>query len=857
MAQSGALKLEPIWKVPVAFHPLIGREREVADVCGLLQRQEVRLLTLTGTGGIGKTRLSIEVAATLRTYFAGVCFVSLSSVREHDLVMPAVAQELGIQEFRGQAIFEQVKAVLQARRFLLVLDNFEQVVQAALLLLPLLVACPELKLLVTSRAILRVQGEYEYPVPPLPVPDARHLPDTAALAQNPAIALFLQRAQATKPDFQLTPANAQALAEICTQLDGLPLALELAAARIKLLPPQALLQRLEHRFQVLTLGSRDAPPRQQTLQNTMAWSYDLLNARQQRLLRLLSVFVDSCSLEAIEAVATGVDNDIPDILDGVSSLLDQSLLLAGNEEDEPRLHMLQIIREYGLERLQECGEAAEVQGIHALYYLTLAEMAEPQLKGAQQIVWRTRLDQEQGNIRAALNWLIQHAETELAMRLCAALGWYWYVRGHWSEWRRWLEAVLALPQAERPTLARARVLALAGRLDYFLANYEAARAALEESVALCRTLDSKQTLAYALCALGMLLHVQGDNTASSQLLAESEALCRTHNFIWELSLVLAMLSFIAWKQGDLEQAKVYTGECLILAWELGDTFHIAEALSTLSSIAGRLGELEQTKVLAQEALAMARELGDKSLMAATLQNLGYLAALQRDLPLAVALVQESLTLFRELGDKLLITVALHSIGYAAWLQGDMALAAAAHQEGLSLSEEMEDESHVGLHLIGLAAVSSAEGRYRQAARLLGAAETRFDVNANMNELERADYERVVQRLQVTLGEKDFATAKAEGRRMSPQEALTTPEDILLEPLPPTIEAPAAAYPAGLTEREAQVLRLVAQGLTNAEIADQLIVSIHTVNAHMRSIFNKLDVTSRSAATRFAIEQNLL
>ncbi len=364
--------------LPAQPTPLIDREQEMARICQLLRRENVRLLTLTGTGGVGKTRLGLETAARLLDEFAGgVCFVPLATISDPDLVVPAIAQTLGVREAGDWLLMERLKAYLRNRRLLLFLDNFEQVLQAAPRLSELLQACPELKMLVTSRAVLHVYGEHEFPVLPLPVPDLSHLPESEALAQYAAVALFLQHAQAVKPGFQMTPANARAIASICARLDGLPLAIELAAARVKLLSPQALLARLAHRLEVLTSGARDVPARQQTLRNTLAWSYNLLDAEEQRLFRRLSVFVGGCTLEAVEAVYTTLGDMAAPVLDGVASLIDKSLLQKVEQEgEELHLLMLETIREYALECLAASGEMEVTQQAHAVYYLALAEEAE-------------------------------------------------------------------------------------------------------------------------------------------------------------------------------------------------------------------------------------------------------------------------------------------------------------------------------------------------------------------------------------------------------------------------------------------------------------------------------------------------
>jgi predicted ATPase/class 3 adenylate cyclase len=390
-------------KLPAQPMPLIDRKKEMARICQLLRRSDVRLLTLTGTGGVGKTRLGLETAAELLDEFAeGVCFVPLATISDPGLVVPTIAQTLGVREVGDWPLMERLKAYLHNRQLLLFLDNFEQVLTAAPRLSELLQGCPELKMLVTSRAVLHVYGEHEFPVLPLPVPDLSHLPGREALTQYAAVALFLQHAQAVRPDFHMTPANASAIVEIYARLDGLPLAIELAAARVKLLSPQGLLARLAHRLEVLTCGAQDVPARQQTLRNTLAWSYNLLDADEQRLFRRLSVFTGGCTLEAVEAMYTTLGDIASPVLDGVASLIDKSLLQKVEQEDEePRLLMLETIREYGLECLAASGEMEATRQAHADYYLALAE--EAKLEGPQQAVW---LEREHENLRAAMQWLL-------------------------------------------------------------------------------------------------------------------------------------------------------------------------------------------------------------------------------------------------------------------------------------------------------------------------------------------------------------------------------------------------------------------------------------------------------------------
>ena len=432
--------------LPIQPTPFIGREKEVDAVHHLLLREDVRLVTLTGPGGVGKTRMALHVAEQLRAHFAdGVWFVSLAPISDPDLVIPTIAQTLGLWEAGERSLLEQLQVFLRERQVLLLLDNFEQVVRAAMHVANLLTICSHLKVLVTSREVLHVRAEREFPVPTLSLPDPKRLPDLVALSQYEAVALFIQRAQAARPEFQVTNANAPVVAEICVRLDGLPLAIELAATRIKLLPLQALLTRLGQRLQLLTSSARDVPAHQQTLRNTIQWSYDLLDAQEQQLFCRLSVFVSGCTLEAVEAISAAPGNVTLPVLDGVVSLIDKNLLQqTAREGEEIRLLMLETIREYGWEALAERQEREAIQAAHAAYYLALAEEAERALGGPQHLLWLDRLGREYDNLRAALHWLrLQGSRVEgggeaaeQALRLETALSWFWIMRGYQNDGRR-------------------------------------------------------------------------------------------------------------------------------------------------------------------------------------------------------------------------------------------------------------------------------------------------------------------------------------------------------------------------------------------------------------------------------------
>ncbi len=490
--------------LPLQPTPLIGREKEVDQVCDLLRSDETRLLTLTGPGGTGKTRLALQAAADLLDDFPdGTFFVPLATLTEAELLLVAVAETLGVRETGEQPLFESLKEYLHDRRLLLLLDNFEQVLGAALTVTELLAGAHGLKVLATSRTSLRLYGEHVFPVPPLTLPDLERPPPLERLTQYEAVGLFVERARALKPNFEVTNESAPAVAEICVRLDGLPLAIELAAARITMLPPRSMLQRLSSRLKLLTGGARDFPKRQRTLRATIEWSHALLDEGEQLLFGRLAVFSGGRTLEAIDAICDA-EGDLPvEAFEGVSSLLDKSLLR--QEEGpggEPRFVMLETVHEFAREKLQGSGEAEQIKRAHAEYFLTLAEEAYPQLRGPDQLEWLERLEAEHDNMRAALTWASERNEAEVALRLGSALSWFWSVRGYYSEGRRWLEEALAIDGRGAPEV-RAMALAGAGELASEQGDLDRAKGAYEEGLELLEH-EGREARGAKLLLLGLL-----------------------------------------------------------------------------------------------------------------------------------------------------------------------------------------------------------------------------------------------------------------------------------------------------------------------------------------------------------------
>ncbi len=681
----------PTSSLPIPLTRLIGRDQEVWGLQQLLLRPDARLLTLLGPGGAGKTRLGVEVAARLEDQFDdGAVFVNLVPIRDPALVVHTIADAVGIGEEGGRPRLERLREGLRARRMLLVLDNFEQVIPAAGLVADLLSSCPGLKALVTSREMLRVRGEHVFAVHPLPVPDGGHATADELLAQSAAVQLFAERAAAARPGFALTNANAPAVAELCQRLDGLPLAIELAAARSTLFPPEALLARLGSRLKLLTGGPRDAPARQQTLRSTIAWSYDLLTEDEQKLFRRLCVCIGGCTLEAIEAICAAGELEI-DVVEGLASLVDKSLLWQDTAAGgEPWFRMLETIREYGLEQLEQSGEAEAARRAHADFYLRLVERSEPHLWSGEQEQWLDRLERELDNLRAGLAWhLSQDEDVAPGLRMAGRLWRFWDMRGHWTEGLQWLEQALARRPGDAP---EDRWLALhgAGNLALNLGEYERAKACYQESLAITQQLQRPHGIANSLLNLSLVTLYQGDLDRAIALQQEALAIHQAAGNRVGIALALHNLATMVMQQGDYDRATELAEESLARYRDLGDSRGTALATHDLALLAQRRRAYDRARALLEECRAMFDRLGAKNNLACVLNDLGELAFELGEYARARVLYEESLRLATELGDRRRLAQVLGNMGSLALQHGDEERGLALCSRSLALWQDLGD-----------------------------------------------------------------------------------------------------------------------------------------------------------------------
>jgi predicted ATPase/class 3 adenylate cyclase len=719
--------------LPLQLTSFIGRERAMEEVKSLLGR--TRLLTLTGSGGCGKTRLALQVAAdVLEPFPDGVWLVELAPLSDPALVTQEVARALGIPEQAGQTIQQTLTDSLQSRRLLLVLDNCEHLLPAcAQLTAALLRSCPHVKALTTSRESLGVAGELTYRVPSLSSPDPKQTQTPRSLSQYEAVRLFHERAQFHRPDFAVTSQNAPALAQVCYHLDGIPLAIELAAARVRLLSIEDINNRLDNRFRLLTGGDRTALRRHQTLRAAIDWSYDLLTEPERRQLSRLSVFVGGWTLSAAEQVCSGDGIEEWEVMDLLTSLTDKSLVIAEEQEDAVRYRLLETVRQYAAERLQERGETETVRSRHRDWSLALAEEAEPQLFGPEQVLWMGRLEAEHDNLRAALAWCEADSEgAEAGLRLAGALGEFWSVRGHYREGREHLGRALGREEAQARTAARAKALNGAGVLANGMDDWALVRALHEESLSIRRELGDRQGIARSLNDLGNVALEQGEYASAQTLFQESLGLHRASGDRRGIAMALGNLGSMARLQEAYAEARSMYEECLVIFKELGDRGSIAVRLTYLGIVAFGQGDYASACALHEESLSLYREIGNMNGIAWSLENLGIVASAQGDFVSARALLEQSLSIRRELG-------------HGLWAVGGL--------------EE-------------LAAVLLAQGYVQNAVRLWGAvAALRESAGSPQPPSGRERYAHQMAQARSALDEAVFAAAWEEGRAMPWKQAV--------------------------------------------------------------------------------------
>lgn len=685
--------------LPVQLTSFVGRNSEIAEIKSLLVK--VRMLTLTGPGGTGKTRLAIQVGADLIDDFKnGIFFVPLASVNDPKVVASTIAQALKVNVPGEQSPVESLKQYLYDKQMLLILDNFEQILKSAVLISDLLVSCSKLKVLVTSRASLHISGEQEFPVSPLSLPDLKKESSFEILSKSEAITLFVQRAQTVKPDFKLDHKNASTVAKICIRLDGLPLAIELAAARIKLFTPESILPRLENRLKLLVGGPRDLPNRQQTLKGAIEWSYNLLNEDEKKLLRRLSVFTGGCTLEAAEEVCNIINDLKIDILEGIASLVDKSLL---KQSEQSRFLMLETIREFGLEYLNNCGELEIFKKAHRDLFLKFSEEAESQLKGPNQKDWLKKLDQEHDNLRTAFDWSLTINDIKTGMRFGAALWRYWLIHGFLNEGRERLTNLLENSNSSVDMEIRAKVLNGAGTLAQNQADYPSARSSFEESLSLHQYRKDKQGIATLLNNLGWIAFRLGDYTAAKSLSAQSLDLHKEMNNNPGIATSLNNLGFVAHHQGNYTEAHSFHHESLMIRRKLGNKRNVAFSLSNLGWAIQKQCNYDQASEIHKEALALLQELGDKQLFAFAVNIFAEMLLEKCDFDQAKKLIEnQSLPIVKEIGSKYGITFALTILGDILMQQDNCDEAKKIHEKTLELRKETKDKWCISqsLHRLG-------------------------------------------------------------------------------------------------------------------------------------------------------------
>lgn len=788
--------------LPAELTSFIGREREIAQVKAFVSR--TRLLTLTGAGGAGKSRLALRVAhESLRSFAGGVWIVELAALADPALVPQRTAAALAIPEQPGRAAAEVLVEALRPKSLLLVLDNCEHVVEACGgLTVELLQGCPNLRILATSRTPLSVPGEVLWRVPSLSVPEPDRASSLDEIGRSEAVRLLVERARASEPAFALSAGNAASIVQLCRRLDGMPLAIELAAARTHVLSVQQIASRLDDRFRLLTGGRAAALPRHQTLRATMDWSYSLLAERGQTVLRRSSVFAGGWTLEAAEAVCAGDGLEPPDVLDSLGRLVDDSLVIAETQQGAARYHSLETVRQYGRERLEETEEVERVRRRHLTWYLNFAEQADQGLRGSNEALWLGRLERDHDNILAALDYARSEAPGGPdEIRLLRALEWFWHIFGFWTEGRARLETALAR-SAGTPSALLPKVIIGAARLAYRQGDRPRARTLCEEGLALSRAVGDRSGEACCLLWLGILDMAESDAARAAPRLEESLAIYRA----------------------------------------LGDRWWTVEALSFLASLAVMRDDFGRAHSLHEESLAVARETGNRNNITTALRNLGHLALRRGDDGAAANYFSESLRLCRETES-------------AAAGDSDEGVESLGPRPAVFLLPGVITEC-----FDSLARVACVRGAYEPAARLFGATEASLENLGGQLPLwsDIAEHDRYVGATRAALGDPRFEAAREQGRAMSLNQAVEYALAVTAgKPPEPIAGKSSRESDAGpLTAREREVAGLVAQGLTNREIAAALVITERTAETHVQNILNKLGFDTRAQVAAWAVERGL-
>lgn len=763
--------------LPEPLTSFVGRERELAELRAMLTQD--RLLTLTGTGGVGKTRLAMRVAAdALRDYRDGAWLVELAALREPDLIAQSAVAALGLKEQPGRSLVETLIGALQTRRLLLVLDNAEHLLAAcAGLADTLLRRCPGVTLLVTSREPLGVPGERTYRVPSLSMPEPQRDATAASLSATESAQLFADRVRLHSPHFAITDRNAAAIASLCRRLDGIALAIELAAARARSMSVDEVSERLDQRLSLLTGGARTLPRRQQTLRAAIDWSYDLLGDAEKALLGRLSVFSGGWTLDAAERVCGDDGIAVRDVLDLLASLVDKSLVVAEERASGTRYRLPETLGQYAAERMKERVGEVRWQGRHLEHFRALAEEAEPQLIGKDQQAWLDKLDAEHDNVRAALARAAAGVGGgEAGLRLASAVARFWLVRGYLTEGRGWLSRLLAAATEAGP-VARAKALNWAGILAWKQGDYPAAQAHYERCLSIRHELGDRPGVGVVLSNQGLLAYERGDFAAARALHEQSLAIDRELGDRWGVAVSLLHLGSLAMMQGDYPAARASCGESLAIFRELGDRGHVANAIRSLANLSIQEGDPASARALYEESAAICRELGDRSGLAWALLGLGSAARHQGDATAARSRLEDGLAAFRDLGDREGVAASLCELGRAVAEAGDARSARQLAAESLALFRDLGDRSGIAATIDTLASIATAQGDAGRAARLWGAAERlRETIGTPRPPDERAHHDRDVAAARAALGAAAFDGAWQAGRAMAFEPAIASALD---------------------------------------------------------------------------------